>query len=312
VPELASRSHIEQLPGVIRRALAEAGLSWTALDGVAVTCGPGLASSLLAGISLAKGLALALGKPLVGVNHIAAHIYSAFLAPGAPAPAEATPLLALVVSGGHTLLARVTADRRCRVIGQTLDDAAGEAFDKGARLLGLGYPGGPAIEQAARRARAAGGGNPPAPAAIFPRGRIRPGNPALGDLHAALCFSFSGLKTALARHLRQRPPADEQERDALAAAYQEAIVDALAERCDQALRDGHYAALAAGGGVTLNSLLRERLRTVAAARGVPLLLPEPRFCGDNAAMIAALAADGGGLRGAAADTLDAMPGLSLE
>jgi N6-L-threonylcarbamoyladenine synthase len=304
VPEIASRSHIEKLPGVIRQALAASGLEWPALDGVAVTYGPGLASSLLVGLATAKGLALALGKPLVGINHIEAHIHSAFLTPGAPPLAAVAPLLALVVSGGHSCLVRVEAGGRCRIVGQTLDDAAGEAFDKGAQLLGLGYPGGPAVERAARSAASVG-------TTRFPRGRINPGNPTLGALRADLCFSFSGVKTALLHHLRQHPPADDAERAALAAAYQEAIVAALAARCDRALRGGDYAALAVGGGVSLNGALRERLRAVAAARGVPLLLPEPRYCGDNAAMIAALAGAGGGITDARAMSLDATPSLSL-
>ncbi|MDD5705389.1 MAG: tRNA (adenosine(37)-N6)-threonylcarbamoyltransferase complex transferase subunit TsaD, partial [Kiritimatiellae bacterium] len=304
VPEIASRSHVERLPGVIRQALTDAHIGWDALDGVAVTYGPGLASSLLVGLSTAKGLALALNRPLIGINHIEAHIHSVFLSPDAPPREAMLPLLALVVSGGHTCLVRVAAGHSCRVIGQTLDDAAGEAFDKAAQLLGLGYPGGPAMEKAANRAARRNG-------IVFPHGRIQSDNPSLGALRAELCFSFSGLKTALMYRMKRQPPADAAERDELAAAYQEAIVSALVTRCGLALRRERFAALAAGGGVSLNGLLRNRLAELAASRHVPLLLAEPRYCGDNAAMIAALAGGGGGVRGPKAMTLDATPGLAL-
>ena len=305
VPEIASRSHIEKLPGVIREALERAGMAWPEIDAVAATYGPGLASSLLVGLSAAKGLAWSLDKPLIGINHVEAHIYSVFLSPEAPKPAAVLPLLALVVSGGHTMLVQVAPDRSCRVLGQTLDDAAGEAFDKAAKLLGLGYPGGPVMEKAALRAGGTEAG------VVFPQGRISPGNPALGDLQAELCFSFSGLKTALSTHLARHPVTCEAGRDVLAAAYQEAIVGALAARCDRALGSASYRALAVGGGVSLNGALRERLAGVAASHAVPLLLPLPRYCGDNAAMIAGLAAAGGGVRGEEAFLLDATPGLRL-
>ncbi len=305
VPEVASRSHVEKLPGVVREALTQAGLSWGAVDMVAATYGPGLASSLLVGLSAAKGLALALERPFVGINHLAAHIHSVFLTPGAPDPEQTLPLLALVVSGGHSCLVQVARPGSYEVIGQTLDDAAGEAFDKAAQLLRLGYPGGPAIDRAARRASRRD-------AVIFPQGRTRSGNPGLGGLRAELCFSFSGLKTSLMYHLRAHPSPDPQQVLELAAAYQEAIVAALVDRCGRALRCRQYAALAVGGGVSLNARLRERLAELAAARRVPLLLAEPRFCGDNAAMVAALAAAGGGVRGAAALDLDAVPSLLLD
>ena len=195
-----------------------------------------------------------------------------------------------MVSGGHTCLVEAGAVGAYRVIGQTLDDAAGEAFEKAAQLLGLGYPGGPAVERAAL---AAGGRSAPI---AFPQGRVRAGHKLLcGDLRAELCVSFSGLKTALLYHLRQHPPRTPEEVNAVAAAYQEAIVDALA----------------VGGGVSLNRRLRERLAEVAGRRHVPLLLAEPRFCGDNAAMIAGLAGAGGGVRGSAALELDAVPSLAL-
>ena len=313
VPEIASRSHVEKIGGVISEALREAFVpaagadthvpeAWEKIDAVAVTYGPGLASSLIVGFSAAKGLALRLGKPLIAINHIEAHIHSVFLSPGAPDWREIGPLLALVVSGGHSCWIDVPQPGVYRIIGQTLDDAAGEAFDKAAKLLGLGYPGGPAIDRVARQAARRD-------ATTFPHGRPRPGNPVLCGLRAELCVSFSGLKTALMYRLREQPPQDEAQVAEMAAAYQEAIVNALSERCERALQGGSYRALAVGGGVSLNRRLRERLAEVAAKAGVRLLLAEPRFCGDNAAMIAGLAGSGGGVRGAVALRLDVAPAL---
>jgi N6-L-threonylcarbamoyladenine synthase len=314
VPEIASRSHVEKIPGVIREAMSLAfggALAcpvrpewWGRLDAVAVTYGPGLASSLIVGLSAAKGLALRLGRPLVGVNHLEAHIHSVFLSPDAPDPRDASPLLALVVSGGHTCWVDVPEPGVYRVLGQTLDDAAGEAFDKAAKLLGLGYPGGPAIDRAAREAARLD-------AVSFPKGRPRPGTPAVGTLRADLCVSFSGLKTSLMYHLREHPPHGESGVAEIAAAYQEAIVGALAGRCERALKGGGYRALAVGGGVSLNRRLRGRLQEVAREAGVRLLLAEPRFCGDNAAMIAGLAGTGRGVRGNAALGLDVVPALEV-
>lgn len=304
VPEIASRSHVEKISGVIREAMTCAAIDWSTLDAVAATYGPGLASSLLVGLNAAKGLALALDKPLIGINHIEAHAYSPFLSPEAPDPTATFPLLALVVSGGHSCLIDVTAMGVYRVIGQTVDDAAGEAFDKAAKLLGLGYPGGPALDRAAQEATA--------PAAMtFPQGRVRPDNPGLCGMRADLCVSFSGLKTALLYRLRDAQPQSPADIAAIAAAYQEAIVAALAERCERALASGRYRYLAVGGGVSLNRALRQRLQCVTAQCGVRLLLAEPRYCGDNAAMIAGLASAGGGVRGAAALTLDAVPSLAV-
>jgi len=319
VPEIASRSHVEKLPGVIMQALqgvvgtnsasSEARpdpKQWNALDAVAVTYGPGLASSLLVGLSAAKGLAMRLGKPLIGINHIEAHIHSVFLSPDAPAPSDLFPFLALVVSGGHTCLVEVLSTGSYRVIGQTLDDASGEAFDKAAQLLGLGYPGGPAIDRAAKQAARRDDYR-------FPQGRVRHGHPLVsGHLRAELCCSFSGLKTALMYQLHAQPPSGPDAVHAIAASYQEAIVGALADRCDRALRATHYGALAVGGGVSLNGRLRERLQEVAGRRNVRLLLAQPRFCGDNAAMIAGLAGAGGGVRGERAFALDVVPSLALD
>ncbi|MBP5319581.1 MAG: tRNA (adenosine(37)-N6)-threonylcarbamoyltransferase complex transferase subunit TsaD [Kiritimatiellae bacterium] len=314
VPEIASRSHVEKIGGVIREAVRQAFSErpedpsffdpawWGRIDAVAVTYGPGLASSLIVGLSAAKGLALRLGKPLIGINHIEAHLHAVFLSPEAPDPRSLGRCLGLAVSGGHSCWIDLPEIGRYRIIGQTLDDAAGEAFDKAAKLLGLGYPGGPAIDRAAKRAVRRD-------TVTFPQGRPKPGSPALGGLCAELCVSFSGLKTALMYHLRSHPPADDAETAAIAAAYQEAIVGALADRTARALRRNRYAALLVGGGVSLNGRLRERLREVADAAGVPLLLALPKYCGDNAAMIAGLAGLGVGVTGPAAMRLDVAPSL---
>lgn len=285
VPEIACRLHLEVLPGLLDQALREAGATWDSLDAIAVTRGPGLASSLLVGISAAKGLALRLGKPLLGVNHLEGHICSVFLTPGNPAPEDACPCLLLLVSGGHTQLLRIEKPGVCRVLGGTLDDAAGEALDKGAKLLGLGYPGGPELEKTAR------GGNPRA--VEFPRGGLRhrdPGSPLRLD------FSFSGLKTSLLYHLRAEPaPPDGTRLADIAASYQEAVVDALASQCARALEAQTasdappYRSFACVGGVARNTVLRERLSALASAHGLPMLLAAPDYCTDNAAMIAAAA-----------------------
>lgn len=305
VPEIASRSHLEKIKPVVRQAIADAGVTFDDIDAVAGTYGPGLASSLLVGFSAAKGLATALGKPLIGINHVEAHIQSAFLAPGSPRKEECLPLLALVVSGGHSAIVRIDAKGKASVLGQTLDDAAGEAFDKASMLLGLGYPGGPAIQKAAQAAKNGGAG------LRFPQGHISKDNPGLGNLRAELCFSFSGLKTSLRTYLQKHPVENEEQRNEIAAAYQDAIVEALASRCAKALRRGGYKAFAVGGGVSLNARLRQRLQEVAAAAKVPIFLPEPRFCGDNAAMIAALAGTGAGVRGPETMVLDATPNLTF-
>ena len=302
VPEIACRSHVETLPGILADAVEEAGTSWHDIDAVAVTYGPGLASSLLVGIAAAKGLALRLDKPLYAVNHLHAHMYSAFLAENVPALDDACPFLSLVVSGGHTCLVRVDALGKHTLLGQTIDDAAGEAFDKGANLLNLGYPGGPAID------REANGGDPAF--VNFPRGRLRKGKAPHGNLDADLCFSFSGLKTALLYYLRDHGvPEDAARISDIAASYQEAVVDALVSRCARAL--GNMQILAAGGGVTLNSRLRAALASLAAERGITLMLAPPRYCGDNAAMIAAQAAMGQGITGQAAMEIDAEPNLPV-
>jgi tRNA N6-adenosine threonylcarbamoyltransferase len=262
VPEIASRHHLELVNAVVDDALATAGTSLDDLDAVAVTQGPGLVGALLVGVATAKALAAARGLPLIPVDHLQGHVAANFLQPDPIEP----PFVCLIASGGHTLLARVTDHHGYEQIGQTLDDAAGEAFDKGARLLGLGYPGGPALSKLAAT------GDPKAFA--FPTGaRV-----------AGLDFSFAGLKTALLYKTRELGPQETEERAAdLAASYEHAIVEALMARVERALElEGR---LAIGGGVAANRLLRER----AAALGVPVHIPPPQLCTDNAAMIASAA-----------------------
>lgn len=301
VPEIASRAHLETLPTAISEALGAAGTAWGDIDTVAVTYGPGLASSLLVGFSTAKGLASALGKPLCAINHLQAHIFSPFLSPGAPSFTDTCPFVALVVSGGHTCLVRVEGLGRYRLLGETIDDAAGEAFDKGANLLGLGYPGGPAMDRLSRS------GNPAF--VDFPQTRVKPQSPPEG-CDPALCFSYSGLKTSLLYYLRRNPIEEgSPDKASIAASYQEAIVDSLVDRCRRAMRG--VGALAVGGGVSLNSRLRTKLAALAEEMSFRLLMAEPKYCADNAAMIAGLAAAGQGIRGAAVYGLDIEPSLAV-
>jgi N6-L-threonylcarbamoyladenine synthase len=267
VPELASRAHIESIEVVSAEALQQAGLAWTDLTGIAVTQGPGLAGALLVGVNYAKALAYVLNIPVVGVSHLEGHIASAWLLD----PAFPLPCVVLVVSGGHTHLYYKEPSGHCRLLGSTRDDAAGEAFDKGAKLLGLEYPGGPAIDRLARQ------GNPEAIA--FPRSYLKRGSPE---------FSFSGLKTALLYKLQAMT---EQSRTAqaadLAAGYQEAIVAVLVEKSFAAVRSSGARALAVVGGVSANSRLRALLQQRATSESLHLSLPPLAYCTDNAAMIAA-------------------------
>jgi len=313
VPEVASRAHIEKISGVV----AEAMKCGEKIDAVAVTYGPGLASSLLVGLNAAKGLSLALGVPLIGVNHIEAHLHTPFLldakggtCPGATAdaPESCMPALGLAVSGGHTTWVDMPSYGSYKIIGQTLDDAAGEAFDKAAKLLGLGYPGGPVIDRWAKAYWSAASKQDDA-LPRFPKGHPRAGTAALAGLDAELCVSFSGLKTALLYHVRRHPPADDAEKAGLVAAYQEAIVGTLADRTATALKRRQYRSLIVGGGVSLNGRLRARLAEVASAAGVPLLLAAPKYCGDNAAMIAGLAFYRRNVTGETAMAIDVNPTL---
>jgi len=268
VPELASRRHLEVIQPVLDRALADAGVSLGELTALAVTVGPGLVGSLLVGVSVAKAMAFARRLPLVGVNHLEGHIAAAFL----EFPALTHPFAALVVSGGHTHLYHVPAECKYRLLGRTRDDAAGEAFDKVAKLLGLGYPGGPAIEHEAR------GGDPEAIA--FPRA-------VLGD--GSLDFSFSGLKTAVVHHLKRSGPSilgPQGLRD-VCASFQQAAVDMLVERVMRAARNHALGVVVVAGGVACNGALRQALKAEAEAEGIQLYVPSPALCTDNAAMIAA-------------------------
>ena len=268
VPEIASRRHLELLDAVIADALERAGASLDDVETVAVTRGPGLIGALLVGLSSAKALAAARGLPLAPVDHLAGHVLASTLGDH---PVEA-PYLCLVASGGHTFLARVERPPDYEVLGQTLDDAAGEAFDKGARLLGLGYPGGPALDRLARDGDAS--------AFDFPRSL--PGD--------ALDFSFSGLKTALLYRIRDLGEEEAQRRRAdLAAAYQAAVVDSLLLRTRQAVDRERVERLAIGGGVAANSQLRAGVEALAAELGLEVFVPPRELCTDNAAMIAGVA-----------------------
>ncbi len=280
VPEIASRHHLEQINAVVADALSRAGAGLDDIDRIAVTQGPGLVGALLVGIATAKGLAAGRGLPLVAVDHLQGHVAANFLGPVPFDP----PFLCLVASGGHTFLARVEDQRSFTVLGSTLDDAAGEAFDKGARMLGLPLPGGPAIQ------REAAGGDPHAFDLPIAR-RL-----------AGLDFSFAGLKTALlytVRDLGEQPAA--ARRPDLAASYQHAIVEALALRVERGLQQTGLNRLAIGGGVAANALLRERL----GGLGVQLRVPPIELCTDNAAMIASAARFADQLDPAAALALDA-------
>jgi tRNA N6-adenosine threonylcarbamoyltransferase len=262
VPEIASRAHLDLLNPVIARAIVEAGVDERRIDAVACTVGPGLIGALLVGVSAAKALALAWNVPFVGVNHLEAHLYAALLED----PSTELPIVVLLVSGGHTMLVEMTAPGEYRLLGQTIDDAAGEAFDKVARFLGLGYPGGPEIEKVARR------GDPAAIA--FPR--------AMRD--DGLDFSFSGLKTAVLYHVRKHADADVAD---VAASFQEALVDVLVHKARRAAVEVGARGIALGGGVAANGRLREAMLDACTADGLHGYVPSPAMCTDNAAMIAA-------------------------
>jgi N6-L-threonylcarbamoyladenine synthase len=290
VPELASRRHLEAVLPVVRRALDGAGLGLDAIEGVAVTHGPGLVGSLLVGCSAAKAIAWARRLPLVGVNHLEGHIYAAFL----EGPAPSFPFLALVVSGGHTALYLARAPRDYRCIGQTRDDAAGEAFDKVAKLLGLGYPGGPAIERTARDGDAR--------AIVFPSAQMSDGAPD---------FSFSGLKTAVALHVRRHGPLEPARVADVAASFQDRVVKMLVRKTVKAAQALSVGRVVLTGGVAANAALRESLAAECAARGWELFVPPRALCTDNAAMIAAAGHDRLCAGERAPLTLNAVPDLSL-
>jgi N6-L-threonylcarbamoyladenine synthase len=265
VPEIASRAHVELIGDVIEQALFEAGTALHDMDAVAAVRGPGLAGALLVGVSAAKAIAVARDVPYVAVHHHEAHLYAALLED----PALEPPLVTLVVSGGHTLLIAMDGHGRYRVLGRTVDDAAGEAFDKIARFLGLGYPGGPAIDRLARK------GDPEAIA--FPR-------PMRGD---GFDFSFSGLKTAVVQYVRKHPGVEVAD---VAASFQAAIVDVLVDKLLGAAAGSGITTIVVGGGVAANSALRTRLDAVGAQGRVRVVLPSIELCTDNAAMVGSVAA----------------------
>jgi len=263
VPELASRDHIRRIGELTRAVVEEAGVSYAELGAVAYTAGPGLIGALMVGASFAAGIASAYGRPLVPVHHMEAHL----LAPMLEDPAPAFPFVALLVSGGHTLLVAVEGVGRYRLLGESLDDAVGEAFDKTAKLLGLPYPGGPQLAALAESGRP---------------GQFRLPRPMTD--RPGLMFSFSGLKTAVLTALPA--DADDQQRADLAHAFQEAVTDTLAIKCARALDETGFDGLVVAGGVGANRRLRERLGELAAKRRTRLFFPRPAFCTDNAAMIA--------------------------
>ena len=264
VPEVASRAHVEAILPVVDSALSEAGIAGTELDAVAVTHGPGLVGALLVGVSAAKAMSLAWNVPLIGVNHLEAHLYAAFL----DEPDLEMPLVVLLVSGGHTMLVVMEDHLHYRVLGSTLDDAAGEAFDKVARHVGLGYPGGPIIDRISLDGDAS--------AIRFPRAMQSKG----------WDFSFSGLKTSVVNHLRKHP--DTRIED-LAASFQEAVVDVLVTKARRAAQDVGAKGICLAGGVAANSRLRQRVREVCESDGLTANLPSREMCTDNAAMVGAVA-----------------------
>ncbi len=290
VPELASRRHVEVIVPVIRKALSDASVSLADLAGIAVTQGPGLVGSLLVGCSVAKSLAYVRKLPLVGVNHLEGHIFAAFL----QEPSPDYPFLALVVSGGHTALYLARQPLAYQLIGQTRDDAAGEAFDKVAKLLGLGYPGGPLIEQTARS------GDPRA--VSFPMAQITDGAPD---------FSFSGIKTAVSLHVKRARPLSAAHVADIAASFQATVVRMLAKKTVRAALSLGVRRLVLTGGVAANKALRAALGAEAGERGWELFIPPPALCTDNAAMIAAA----GQARLSAGEraplTMNAIPDLKL-
>jgi N6-L-threonylcarbamoyladenine synthase len=307
VPEVAARAHLRWIVPVLDEALATAGVTMSDVDGVAVTYGPGLAGSLLVGINFAKALAWAHRKPLVPVNHLEGHVYAGWLLDPGEAERESPPfpLVALVVSGGHTFLVEMRDHLDYRYLGGTVDDAAGEAFDKVGRLLGLGYPGGPAISREAERATAHD--------RVFPRAW-------LGE---SFNLSFSGLKTAARRIVAQARadeglPADEREGELpdrvvaeLAWGFQDSVVDVLAAKTIRAAEEIGARGIVLGGGVAANAALRARIAGAAEARGIAMVIPRPGLCTDNGAMIGAAGARrmAAGVR--AGLDLDARPSLPL-
>jgi len=268
-PEVASRQHILAIDTVIQDAITEAKIHWSELDAVAVTYGPGLSGSLLVGVNAAKGIALSQDLPLIGVNHLEGHLYSNWLAVDGQSGDIVFPALALIVSGGHTELVLVKGHGDYEVLGRTIDDAAGEAFDKTARLLGAGYPGGPAIQKAAEN------GNPAA--FRLPRAKTK----------GAYDFSFSGLKTSVLNHCnREKQKKNPLMQNDICASFQETVVDVLVEKTVMAAKQNHISTIVLGGGVSSNPRLREHMRKRCAEEQKALFIPRPVHCTDNGGMIA--------------------------
>ncbi|HET9083049.1 MAG TPA: tRNA (adenosine(37)-N6)-threonylcarbamoyltransferase complex transferase subunit TsaD [Candidatus Limnocylindrales bacterium] len=309
VPELAARAHLRWIVPSLDEAWAGAGVDWRDIDGIAVTYGPGLAGSLLVGINFAKALSWVHDVPLIGVNHLEGHVYAAWLLdPGEDAATKQEPifpLIATIVSGGHTFIAEMTDHLTYRLLGTTVDDAAGEAFDKVGRLLGLGYPGGPAIQKAAERAV---------------RRDVRFPRAWMGDSYD---LSFSGLKTAARRIVADtrsaegiapddiETPLSETTTAELAWGFQDSVVDVLATKTARAAKEAGARSIVLGGGVAANSCLRERLAEVADALRIPLIVPRPGLCTDNGAMIGAAGARRFEAGERARLDLDARPSLPL-
>lgn len=265
VPELASRMHIEAITPVVEEAIDTAGISLEEVQGIAATQGPGLIGALLVGFSFAKALAWSRGLPLAGVNHLEAHIYSLLLLDHPPA----FPFIALVVSGGHTNIYYVSSPHDFELMGQTRDDAAGEAFDKVSKMMGLGYPGGPVIEQMARGRE---------PGINFPKSFLEKGS---------YDFSFSGLKSAVARYLHEHPDMDDTKKAQVAASFQAAVIEVLTVKLIRAARDRDCTSIGIAGGVSANQTFVQALEKEASGHGIQVFSPPLSLCGDNAAMIAA-------------------------
>ena len=291
VPEIASRNHILSILPVVEQALDEAGTALSEIDQVAVTYGPGLVGALLVGVSAAKSLAFSLNVPLIGVNHLEGHIFANFLAHTELTP----PFMALVVSGGHTALVDVADYETFRLMGRTRDDAAGEAFDKVARVMGLPYPGGPEIDRLARE------GDPTA--IDFPRALAQEGNYE---------FSFSGLKSAVLNYINsEKMKGHALHKADIAASFQSAVVEVLVYKAFEAIREAGRDTLVLAGGVAANRSLERRLREMAEAEGIRYLYPPPRLCTDNAAMIACRGAYAAKAGKYSDLYLNAVPGLDF-
>ena len=292
VPEIASRNHILSILPVVEQALDEAGTALSEIDQVAVTYGPGLVGALLVGVSAAKSLAFSLDVPLIGVNHLEGHIFANFLAHAELTP----PFMALVVSGGHTALVDVADYETFRLMGRTRDDAAGEAFDKVARVMGLPYPGGPEIDRLARE------GDPTA--IDFPRALAQEGNYE---------FSFSGLKSAVLNYINsEKMKGHALHKADIAASFQSAVVEVLVHKAFEAIREAGRDTLVLAGGVAANKSLERRLRETAEAEGIRYLYPPPRLCTDNAAMIACRGAYQAAAGKYSDLYLNAVPGLDFQ